>query len=123
MKKRKPKPKPLITTIIIVLIIIGIIIRISFPLDKEIIACTEDAKMCPDGVTYVARIAPDCEFAPCPSKECSVDSDCVVFGETGECNCGCYNKDFLPQNSGGACFCQAPTSCECLDNKCQGIFE
>lgn len=31
----------------------------------EPVACTKDAKICPDG-TYVGRIAPDCEFAPCP---------------------------------------------------------
>ena len=89
---------------------------------EDIVACTEDARVCPDG-SSVSRVAPDCEFAPCPNKECSVNSDCAVFGKTGECNCGCYNKDFLPQNSGGACFCAAPTSCECIDNKCEGIFE
>ena len=54
---------------------------------------------------------------------CSIDSDCVVFGKTGECNCGCYNKQNLPQDSGGACFCQAPTSCKCVTGKCEGVFE
>jgi hypothetical protein len=29
------------------------------------IACTEEAKICPDG-TAVGRIPPDCDFAPCP---------------------------------------------------------
>lgn len=29
------------------------------------VACTLDAKICPDG-TAVGRVAPDCEFAPCP---------------------------------------------------------
>ncbi len=56
-------------------------------------------------------------------KFCESNSDCVVFGKTGECNCGCYNKDTLPTNSGGACFCQAPTDCECVNNKCEGVFE
>lgn len=27
--------------------------------------CTADAKQCPDG-SYVGRIGPNCEFAPCP---------------------------------------------------------
>ena len=31
------------------------------------VACTEDAKICPDG-TAVGRIPPLCEFAPCPSE-------------------------------------------------------
>lgn len=29
------------------------------------IACTMEAKQCPDG-SYVGRVGPDCEFAPCP---------------------------------------------------------
>ena len=33
----------------------------------ELIACTADAKICPDG-TAVGRVAPDCEFAPCPGE-------------------------------------------------------
>lgn len=31
------------------------------------VACTLDAKLCPDG-SYVSRIPPDCEFAPCPGE-------------------------------------------------------
>ncbi len=57
------------------------------------------------------------------SKDCVDDDDCVVFGETGECNCGCYNKDNLPSGSGGKCFCSAPIDCKCVNNKCEGIFE
>ncbi len=56
------------------------------------------------------------------SKECSVNSDCVVFGKTGDCNCGCYNKDNLPSGAGGKCFCAAPTSCECINSKCENVF-
>jgi len=116
--------KSLILVIIIILVLVGIAIGIYYyVISNDIVACTEDARICPDGVTSVARIPPKCEFEACPSKECSVNSDCITFGKTGECNCGCYNKDFLPQNSGGACFCQAPTSCECVNNKCEGIFE
>ncbi len=28
--------------------------------------CTQDAKLCPDGVTYVGRTGPNCSFAACP---------------------------------------------------------
>jgi hypothetical protein len=31
----------------------------------QVSACTMDAKVCPDG-SYVGRVAPSCEFAPCP---------------------------------------------------------
>lgn len=30
------------------------------------VACPQDAKACPDG-SYVGRVGPNCEFAPCPS--------------------------------------------------------
>jgi hypothetical protein len=33
---------------------------------REEIACTMEAKVCPDG-TYVGRVAPYCQFAPCPN--------------------------------------------------------
>jgi hypothetical protein len=33
------------------------------------IACTEEAKLCPDGTTVVGRVPPDCKFAPCPGEE------------------------------------------------------
>ena len=56
------------------------------------------------------------------SKDCVTDDDCIVFGKTGDCDCGCYNKDDLPSSTGGKCFCAAPTSCMCLDGKCEGVF-
>lgn len=33
----------------------------------EVVACTMDAKQCPDG-SYVGRTGPQCEFAPCPGN-------------------------------------------------------
>jgi hypothetical protein len=33
--------------------------------EEEQIFCTLDAKLCPDG-SYVGRVPPNCEFAPCP---------------------------------------------------------
>jgi len=56
------------------------------------------------------------------SKDCVVDSDCVVFGRDGDCNCGCYNKGSLPSGTGGACFCAAPESCECVEGVCEDVF-
>jgi len=54
---------------------------------------------------------------------CTDDTDCVLFGKTGECNCGCYHKDNLPEKTDLKCFCQTPTSCECLENQCEGVLE
>jgi len=108
--------------VIIILIIVGILLTIQL-LNEEPVACTEDARLCPDG-TGVGRIPPDCEFEACPvSKICEIDSDCIVFGEDGDCNCGCYNQEALPTSTGGDCFCAAPISCECVSNLCEGVFE
>ena len=30
-------------------------------------ACTMEAKLCPDGISYVGRTGPNCEFAACPA--------------------------------------------------------
>lgn len=35
------------------------------PEDGEVVACTADARKCPDG-SFVPRVAPKCEFAACP---------------------------------------------------------
>ena len=56
------------------------------------------------------------------AKNCEVDSDCAVFGEDGDCNCGCFNKNYQWKKEGD-CFCAAPTSCKCLKGKCEGVFE
>ncbi len=34
--------------------------------EEEAVFCTMDAMECPDG-SFVGRVAPSCEFAPCPS--------------------------------------------------------
>src|SRR3989338_4312151 len=42
-----------------------IVIPTPAPEDKGV-ACTMEAKKCPDG-SYVGRVPPNCEFAPCPA--------------------------------------------------------
>jgi len=56
------------------------------------------------------------------AKNCEVNSDCVVFGEDGDCNCGCFNKNYQWKKEGD-CFCAAPKSCKCVSGKCEGVFE
>jgi hypothetical protein len=38
------------------------------PSGNEPVFCTLDAKQCPDG-SYVGRVGPKCEFAPCPQTK------------------------------------------------------
>ena len=40
------------------------------------VACTEEAKVCPDG-SSVGRIPPDCEFAECPEVKCVEEGEYV----------------------------------------------
>jgi hypothetical protein len=54
--------------------------------NEDGIACTMDAKMCPDG-SYVGRIGPRCEFAPCPNT-CVCPSGYRADGNI--CNPKCY---------------------------------
>lgn len=55
-------------------------------------------------------------------RGCEVDSDCMIFGEDGDCNCGCFNKDY-DWSSTGECFCKAPLLCRCVDGVCKNGFE
>ena len=57
--------------VVIVVFIVGGILYIYNPTPTEVgdtkggVACTMEAKLCPDG-SYVGRTGPNCEFAPCP---------------------------------------------------------
>jgi len=53
---------------------------------------------------------------------CEVDSDCIIFGQDGDCNCGCFNKNH-DWEAEGDCFCAAPKACKCVDGKCEGVFD
>lgn len=46
--------------------IIQILSTFKFTNQNDQVVCTKEAKLCPDGKTYVGRQGPSCEFAPCP---------------------------------------------------------
>jgi hypothetical protein len=104
--------------IIAVVIIIFLLIIIQTP---QQVACTEEAKLCPDG-SAVGRVPPNCEFAPCPSESCESASDCVGT----EC---CHPTSCINKAYKGVCnelctqVCQGPLdcgagACSCVNNKC-----
>lgn len=49
--------------------------------DDDMIACTMDAKLCSDGVTYVGRVAPSCAFAPCPDEKPASQNEIICTKE------------------------------------------
>jgi putative hemolysin len=64
-------------------VLIGLVLLVSLlslfgcTADDSSVACTKDAMICPDG-SAVERIAPDCNFAPCPQ---------IVGGDVDEHGC------------------------------------
>ncbi|MBW2981135.1 hypothetical protein KY360_06995 [Candidatus Woesearchaeota archaeon] len=90
------------------------------------VACTEDAKICPDG-SAVGRIPPDCEFEACP-PECRTNLDCVP--STCCHPTGCTPKSNAPDCSQIMCTqeCVPGTmdcgqgSCQCIDGTCEAVI-
>jgi len=74
--KQKGFVIPLIITVIALLIVSGVYIYYKQSVNQPV-ACTMEAKLCPDG-SYVGRTGPKCEFTPCPSS--------VVSGKQAEFN-------------------------------------
>ena len=97
----------LIAIIIIVVTVLIISIQSSQPK-----ACTEEAKICPDG-SAVGRVPPNCEFAPCPSESCKCPRGYILEGNA--CNPECYYstpKCLMPSVS-----CDTIANCE-IDSDC-----
>ena len=59
--------KTLIALIILVVLagIFAFFVKNFLILTEKKIVCTQETKLCPDG-SYVSRIPPQCDFAPCP---------------------------------------------------------
>ncbi|MBU4341863.1 MAG: serpin family protein, partial [Candidatus Altiarchaeota archaeon] len=74
------------------------------------VACPEDAKICSDG-TVVGRVAPDCEFAPCPSQEMNEELCSSAGGNWNECSSRCQLEN--QGRSDVACTMMCESLCEC----------
>ncbi len=65
--------------------------------EPELVACTADAKICPDG-SGVGRVPPNCEFAPCPEAPVNDLSSAHWLCEDGswkETPEGCFKNECL----------------------------
>jgi len=76
----------ILITIIAVLVVLALIYGFIVQ-NPQHTACTEEAKLCPDG-SSVGRVPPSCDFAPCPSVICNCPTDYVQEGDV--CNPKCY---------------------------------
>jgi hypothetical protein len=108
-----------LATIAMGLVVIGVLYAVVIPtLPKSgdgMIACTEEAMLCPDG-SAVARVGPKCEFAKCPdalpvSTEVGTIVGTVLLGpvcpverDPPDPNCADrpYEGDFVLTNGGVA---------------------
>ena len=89
---------------------------------QEPVACTAEAKLCPDG-SAVGRVAPDCEFEACPeTKTCDALTPC----ETGECykfedeeTAICFEGDPCSRCPLGECYIleSYPMQIRCVDEE------
>lgn len=94
-----------------ILIIFIFLLIVLVACSKSQTACTEEAKLCPDG-SYVGRIGPNCEFAECPKSKCDYTNESMKYVAksieecamilikcepsyeffSNECGCGCKLK-------------------------------
>jgi len=71
------------------------------------VACTEEAKQCPDG-SYVARSGPKCEFVECPGVACTLEAlQCPDGSSVGRTGPKC---EFTP--------CPTPVACDTIAKVC-----
>lgn len=101
----------MLTAVVALVVIVAVLLypRISQPDESPVITDEENILTTP---------APEGQSP----KNCQQDADCLVFGQDGDCNCGCFNKNYRWEKEGD-CFCAAPRACQCIENECQGVFE
>ncbi len=140
MAKEKSFPFLAPLVVVIVLIILGISLFFAFQKSKDFslnqnknpnqdnnqqTACTEEAKICPDG-SAVGRTGANCEFAECPTIENKEKLCTDSGGKTTNIDCYCPGtQDFYNTCAIGGCSCTPdPTfkrqikTCDCGQDNC-----
>jgi len=91
-------------TLLIIIVSASVMYLISGYSQNSTIACTSEARICPDG-SSVGRSGPSCEFAPCPTIVKRIDQDKFCGGiATIKCPQGylCQPQGKYP-DAGGTC--------------------
>ncbi len=104
------------------------------------VACTEEAKLCPDG-SAVGRTGPNCEFAPCPEVKSTLseaeartiaEKTCIKGGES--LSAGIYNENTktwwfdanlnaTKEGCNPACVVSEATKTAEINWRCTGLIE
>lgn len=69
--------------------------------EEKGVMCTQDARLCEDGKTYVSRTGPNCEFTECPSNNMPNGETMTDLCKDSEniYRCGKYFKKNPPSGS------------------------
>lgn len=73
-----------------------------------------------DDTGKVGCVNGQCGYEPAVtegSTDCDTDDDCFPLGG---CDCGCWSQAPINESSDVECACEAPASCLCIDEQCQG---
>lgn len=92
--KKKIRRPFLLAIFIIGVLLIGLVLLNKLPDDN--VACTLEAKLCPDG-SSVGRIPPTCEFASCPG---GVEGQEIIWDEAKTLINDCEVKQLAELHSG-----------------------
>lgn len=89
----------------------------------EPVACTMEAKQCPDG-SFVGRTGPRCEFAPCPTPSACTMEYAPVCGQPPEPACrysvpACLLPAQSPQTYGNRCVMNAAGATFLYSGECR----
>jgi eight-cysteine-cluster-containing protein len=115
------------TTLMIILLLFTVLVSACTQPPQNDVACSKDAKVCPDG-SSVVRIPPDCEFEQCPESQdpiakeqpqCTADEDCIRGGCSGTI---CQSKDaeriFTTCEYREEYACYQYSGCGCSNGRC-----
>jgi hypothetical protein len=132
---------PVVAIVVTLLIIIGLIMfRSNRAHNNTPIACTQEAKICPDG-SVVGRTGPNCEFTVCPAPKSILseaeartiaEKTCIKGGESlGDVIYNDGTKTWwydanLNSNPGGchpACVVSEDTQTAEINWRCTGLIQ
>jgi hypothetical protein len=86
MKTAAPSKFPFLSTLLLLGLFSLFVSGCTEAGTEKPVACTEDAKICPDG-SAVGRVAPDCEFAACPDTTTGASSTFKEYKGTSAEQC------------------------------------